>query len=147
MDIKQEIKYWLQKHPEIRYEENKDSIRVLPLSDSGFAVEIFETNEGYTVGDGGWHEELDEPTKVLQCFAFGLSDRCRLRVKMRGKFPQKWTLEYIQQGEWLEDSTTGMLLFPFWRKAEIVYLQNHFKVDELKNSVDNNQPKGEQNNK
>ena len=45
-------------------------------------------------------------------------------------------LEYIQQGEWIEDSTTGMLFPPFWRKAEVVYLQNHFDVDELKNSVD-----------
>ncbi len=144
MDIKQEIKYWLHKHPEIRFEENKDSIRVLPQSDSGFAVEIFEANEGYLVCYGGWHEEVDEPTKALQCFTFGLSDHCRLRVKMRGKFPQKWTLEYLQQEEWLEDSTTGMLFFPFWRKAEIVYFQNHFKVDELRNSVYNNQQNDEQ---
>lgn len=61
---------------------------------------------------------------ALDCFAFGLSDQSRLKVLRRGKFEFRWTLEFIKAGAWQEDSTTGLLFFPFWEKEQIVYRQN-----------------------
>lgn len=130
MDIRQEAKQWLGGYPGIRYEETEDSIRVPVQCESGFDVELFDADGGYMVGYDGWHEEFDKAAEALECFAFGLCERCRLRVKMRGKSPQTWTLEYFEEGEWRADSTTGLLFFPFWRRAEIIYLQNHFEIDE-----------------
>jgi hypothetical protein len=57
--------------------------------------------------------------------AFGLSNSCRLKIIYRGDFPQKWIVESYENGEWIQDSETGLLLFPFWRTASIVYKQNH----------------------
>ncbi len=50
--------------------------------------------------------------------------RCRLKVFRRGRIDYRWTLEYHNKAGWKEDSTTGLLLFPFWRKREVIYRQN-----------------------
>lgn len=36
--------------------------------------------EDLVVGYGGWHEHFHSPEKALECFAFGFSDQCRLKI-------------------------------------------------------------------
>jgi len=44
-----------------------------------------------------------------------------------GQFEYKWILEHKKDNAWIEESETGLLLFPFWRKKNIKYYQNnHF---------------------
>jgi hypothetical protein len=34
------------------------------------------------------------------------------------------TVEYRSNDHWIEDSTTGLLAWPFWKKRTIRYLRN-----------------------
>ena len=109
------------KHADLRYTEANGVIVVHAPTPNGFDVSI---SEGLVVGYDGWHEHFETPEKALACFAFGFSDKCRLKVTYRGKFAHKWTLESLENGQWIEDSTTGLLFFPFWRVERIEYRQN-----------------------
>ena len=76
------------------------------------------------MGFDGWHEHFDTEEEALNCFEFGLSGNCRLKVVYRGSFAHRWTLESKTDSGWREDSTTGLLVFPFWRRRRAVYLTN-----------------------
>jgi hypothetical protein len=125
MDAIEEIKERLRKYPHVRYEVGASSISVLPTSDNGFTVGLYVAQDRYTVSFNGWHEHFPEPDEALECFAFGLSDECRLKECRRGSFAYRWTVESMQNGEWVTDSETGLFLFPFWMKKRVRYLQNN----------------------
>jgi len=124
MDVIAEIKARLAKYPEARFAETPGSIEVLPRDDTGFPVTMNITAAGYTVHFSGWNEDFKSPEEALDCFAFGLSTGCRLRVVYRGAMQTKWTVEGKQDDAWVADSETGLIFVPFWRPQRIVYLQN-----------------------
>ena len=120
----EQIKERLRKYPEVKYEADASSIVVLPASSDGFAVGLDVNGSQFTVSFNGWHEDFTTEEEALECFAFGLSDECRLREHRRGNFPYRWAVESKQDGEWVTDSETGLAFFPFWRRTEVVYLRN-----------------------
>ena len=125
MNVIEEIKSKLSKYPDVRFTTDDCSITVLPDSADGFDVTLTEnSSDNFTVSFAGWHEDFADPQEALNVFAFGLSDECRLREYRRGGFAYKWTLESCEDGEWKAESTTALLLFPFWRKLEVRQLQN-----------------------
>jgi len=115
----------LAKYPEVRFKHEGDFIVVLPRDESGFEVGLREDRDRCRVHFDGWHETFEDRDTALNCFAFGLSSGCRLRVEVRGALRCKWVLEYEKDGEWYEDSTVGLIFYPFWRRRRIIYLQNH----------------------
>jgi len=119
-----EIKTRLRDYPDVKYESTDSFISVLPSRDSGFNVTLEVASGNYTVSFNGWHENFADPSEALDCFAFGLSDECRLKEHRRGQFAYRWTVESKQNGQWVADSETGLFLFPFWKRAQVVYLQN-----------------------
>jgi len=126
MNLIDDIKTRLSRYPHIRYESDASSITVFPHSPDGFAVTLV-VNDGnlYTISFEGWHEDF-EGEEALNVFAFGLSYECRLKEYRRGNFAYKWTVEYLDdEGQWREESTTGLLLFPFWKRSTVRYLQNN----------------------
>jgi hypothetical protein len=120
-----EIETRLRKYPEVKYESTASSITVLPSSETGFNASFDVGNNRYTVSFNGWHEEFEDASEALDCFAFGLSDECRLKEGRRGSSAYRWTVESKQNGEWVADSETGLFFFPFWKRARVVYLQNN----------------------
>jgi hypothetical protein len=94
------------------------------VCEDGFEVGLVVHGSEYLVSFDAWHVELASEAEALNLFALGLSDHCRLKEYRRGAFAYKWTMEYLADGEWTEDETTGLLVFPFWRKATMRYLQN-----------------------
>jgi len=77
-----------------------------------------------TVGFEGWHEEFTDEAAALNCFAFGLSTACRLRVfRCRGT-DYKWQVLHQVDGRWIADSETGLFVFTFWLPREQRELQN-----------------------
>lgn len=119
------IKQKLTKYPEVQYEADSSSVTVLPFTPGGFTVSfIVNSQDSYTVHFEGWHENYDDENEALGVFALGLSVDCRLREYRRGKFVYKWVMDFKEDGEWLEHSTTGLLVFPFWRKRTMRILQN-----------------------
>lgn len=120
----EEIKIRLLKYPDVKYESDASSIRVLPTSNDGFTVEFDVTRGRYTVHFNGGHENFSDAEEALDCFAFGLSDQCRLKEYRRGNVAYRWDVESKENGQWVADSVTGLLVFPFWKRREVVYLQN-----------------------
>jgi hypothetical protein len=109
------------RHPELRFTDSGDRITVHPPNADGFSISI--GSDGVVAFDG-WHEHFDDESAALNFFAFGFYGKCRLKVEIRGKIECKWTLEVIDEGKWVEDSTTGLLILPFWRSPRIIYRQN-----------------------
>lgn len=124
MNIKEEIKNKLEKYPELKYEEGGSSIYIFPLNEEGFTIGLEENGTSFTVSFDGWHESFESAEEALNCVGFGLSDSCRLKTIYRGKTPQKWVMEFKENNEWVMNSETGLIFFPFWRKQTIVYKQN-----------------------
>jgi hypothetical protein len=112
-------------HPSLLTRVEGDTFTVEPLDVDGFPVWLREEVGSYVVGfDDGWHEHFDSEEDALDCFAFGLSGDCSVKVVYRGSFAHRWTVEFKTDGGWREDSTTGLLVFPFWRRPRAVYRTN-----------------------
>lgn len=121
----------LKKYPEAEYNLTDNSIVIKPKNDSGFPVTL--TSNGYnhyTVSFDFWHEEFTKEEDALNCFVFGLSQECRLKLTKRGNKPYKWTVEFKDSETWKEDSTTGLFNLTLWRRKTIEYLQNDFIKNE-----------------
>jgi hypothetical protein len=130
MSLIEEIKTRLRNYHDAKYESDGESVSVLPISNDGFTVSLTEQQGSYLVSFGGWHEAFKDKEEALNCFAFGLSSECRLKEVRRGSFAYKWTVEAKENERWVEDGTTGLYLFPFWKKKEVRYLQNHLIGEE-----------------
>ena len=124
MNAIQKIKAKLSAYPDIQYSESADGIVVHPRDRSGFTVGLRITPSGFTVHFEGWHDEFTSEDEALNCFAFGLSPKCRLAIVLRGDTETKWVVEGFENGAWTPDSETGLLLQPFWRSARVEYRQN-----------------------
>ena len=124
MDVIAEIRNRLRRYPQLRFSETPTSIEVSPPEDSGFPVALLVESNGYVVHFSGWHEHFESPRDALNCFAYGLLGDCRLRVTYRGSTAHRWTLEEHRNGQWVEQSTTGLFIFPYWRRPRTVVLQN-----------------------
>jgi hypothetical protein len=114
----------LRGHPELVYRVSGGTITVEPSRADGFPVSLTEGAGEWVVAFDGWHERFASEDEALDCFAFGLSDRCRLKVHYRGRSPYRWTVEARAGDGWREDSTTGRLFFPFWRRPRVAYRRN-----------------------
>ena len=124
MPVIETIRAKLQKYPHVRYEHTATTITVAPESPDGFPVSLHEDGGAYVVGLGGWHEHFASESEAIGCFAFGLSDRCRLRVTSRGRTEYRWTVQRLVDGAWRDDSETGLFFFPFWRRPTERFYQN-----------------------
>jgi hypothetical protein len=120
------IREKLRGHPGLTAVETPDAITVVAATPDGFDVSLHCGDGEYIVSMAGWHAhfDADETDRALDCFAFGLSDAARLRVERRGARDYRWTLEALTDGVWREDSVTGLLFFPFWRRKTVRYLCN-----------------------
>jgi len=125
------IKERLKKYPQLEYQIEDNSISVDSTSSQGFTVWLTENNPGFTVGFDGWHEEFEHEDEAMNCFAFGLSDECRLKVVKYGNKPCSWIVESRDGDQWKEESKTGLIFVPFWKSKSVEYLSNSvFKSSE-----------------
>lgn len=111
-------------YPVLQWTRDTHLIQVQSLNAGGFSVWFKVQSPGFTVGYDGWHEEFDSEEEAINCFTFGLSDQCRLKVVRRGNFDCSWTVESKSGDNWIEDSTVGLFFAPFWRRKEITYRKN-----------------------
>ncbi|MGG7564815.1 hypothetical protein ACQ5SO_01465 [Rhodovulum sp. DZ06] len=92
-----------------------------------FDVSFHDLGGEFQVAFDGWHEHFEAEADALNCFAFGLSDACRLKVVKRGATECSWTVQ-CQQGEtWIDDSSTSLMFIPVWRRKTLVYRRNRLK--------------------
>jgi hypothetical protein len=105
-----------------------DRIIVTCENHDSFEVSFHAHGDAYQVGFDSWHEHFDAEEDALNCFAFGLSDECRLKVAKRGKTECSWTVQAWQDYKWVDDTTTCMIFIPFWRSKHIEYRHNVLKA-------------------
>lgn len=125
IDWAKEIYDRLEKYTGYEVESFDDGLSVLCSNEGSFEVSIHKLEEDrYSVGFDGWHEHFDQVDDALNCFAFGLSDQCRLKVKIRGRMECAWTVQSKEVDSWEDDSTTGLFLVPFWKPSKTAFRQN-----------------------
>jgi hypothetical protein len=118
------IKEKLQKYPHVPYTTTEGFLEIPAQSPSGFRVWVSERSDGYTVGFEGWHEEFTDEEEALNCFAFGLTADCRLRVFRCLSTDYKWQLFHRVDDRWVMESETGLFVLTFWFRKEQRELQN-----------------------
>ena len=114
----------LQKCPQVAREVTAGFLEIPAQSPSGFRVWIEERADGCTVGFEGWHEAFTDREAAFNCFSFGLTTACKLRVHRRGRTDYKWQLLHRVSDNWKAESETSLLFFPFWKRKEERELQN-----------------------
>lgn len=125
------IKEKIISHPTIKIiEETENSITVKPEGEKSFPITILFKDNKYVIYFKGWNEVFSTEEEVLDVFAFGLSDDCRLKVVSAKDIEYKWIVEFKDKGKWLVNSETNIGMFPFWQRKNIKYYQNTI----LKNS-------------
>jgi hypothetical protein len=107
MGAKELLKEKLSRHPEIPFVEEGNRIEVGPADETGFAVILEETGDDTTVYFEGWHEDFENLEEAVQCFGFGLSEACRLRVTQRGSSPTGWAVESLQMARGSKTASPG----------------------------------------
>ena len=115
----------LAKYPQVKYEFKDEMLVIHSETESGFTVSLYYEDEEFQVYFEGWHEEFDSEDDALNSLAFGLSSECRLKEYSRGGAAYKWIVQYKENDEWINDSTTALFFFQFWKRKEIRYLQNN----------------------
>lgn len=122
----------LEQYPQLSYKVSESMISVERPQDNGFSIDLSIDESGFNVSFDGWHESFTTEQEALECFTYGLTNRCRLKVHKRGTCEYKWTVQYKteidSEIEWHDDSTTGLFLYPFWKKEEIIYRQNNLTL-------------------
>jgi len=85
MEPLKEIKTRLAKHPDLEFVEGEDFIEVKGTNADGFDVSLHDHGEEIWVFYSGWHTHFKrtEAESALNCFVFGLSDKCRMKVCSR----------------------------------------------------------------
>ena len=124
MDSLTELRARLERR-DVPFEGTDSSIHVLAASPDGFDVMVTIEGSRARVTLAGWHEEFEDLEAGFNCFLFALSSECRLVVTKRW-LDHKWTLQARKDGSWVDDSTTGLLLFPFILRPRIRFLQNQW---------------------
>ena len=78
-----------------------DHIIITCQNPESFDVLIQTAGEAFLVGFDGWHEHFDAEEDALNCFAFGLSKACRLKVAKRGNMECSWTVQAWHDDIWV----------------------------------------------
>jgi len=131
MKTTEKIKKLIDRIPDLNFEESKNYFSILPSDKKGFKVWMSIKDKYMTVGYDGWHEEFDIENDAIRCFIYGLTNKCRLKVFKRGKVVYKWIMQAFEDDQWLDFSSTIILFVPFWRKKEIIFLQNNISIEEI----------------
>lgn len=115
----------LEEYPTLSYKLEESIITVLKPTEDGYPVSLSLDDSGFVVHYAGWHESFTSEREAIDCFLFGFSRKNRLKVLRRGTTEYNWTLQYKNDDDmWVDESTTGLIFYPFWLKEEIIYRQN-----------------------
>lgn len=114
----------------VTYHCDDDGIAVPAAAPDGFDVALRAIDDRHFVvqyGEG-WVHAFDRAEDAQDCFEFGLSDRCRLRVTLRGDRPVAWQIEKREFGLWVPGRRRRSWRVSFWRRARSVHRQNRVFV-------------------
>jgi hypothetical protein len=114
----------LRRYPQLKYDASATDLLIHPPDANGFGVGLRSHAGRYRVICDGWHEDFTDLAAATECLLLALSPRARLEVWYRGRTPYRWQLQVAEGGAWRGLTSFRSLLFPYWRAARKVYLQN-----------------------
>lgn len=103
------------------------TVTVPALSEDGFPVALdVRHDREFVVSYDHWQHTFDRAEDAFDCFEYGLSESCRLRITFRGDQPVAWHVEKREYGMWVPGRhPLKRLDLAFWRPTRVVYRQNH----------------------
>jgi hypothetical protein len=109
----------------VAFDAAEDRIAVPAADAGGFDVtlRVVEPRK-FLVSYEGWFQTFGRAEDAYDCFEYGLSDSCRLRITFRGRTAVAWQIEKRDYGVWMPGRAVRRRLAPFWRKARIERRQN-----------------------
>ena len=108
----------------VTYSEDNGWIWVKPQSEDGFEVGCAEDDRFAYVSCSGWHEEFEDKEDARNCFLNALTPRVRILITTRGSYEHKWEYQALEDDLWQGYGVTGLLVFPFWRRAKQIAKSN-----------------------
>lgn len=126
MELIDRVAQELARFPSIRPRREGGRIEVPAAGPEGFEVSLFSAGRRHIVHYDRWHEDFAEAEEAMACFMAGLTAAVRLKVTKRGECAHLWTVEVREGDGWKAAGTVGQVFFPFWRRKEIVTLQNRW---------------------
>ncbi len=91
----------LAKYPDVRFLRKDSLLTIYAQTSNGFNVSIEQLPTEFVVAFEGWHEHFKDEADALNCFVFGLSEECRLRIVSRGGIDCCWIVEALKEGNWI----------------------------------------------
>jgi hypothetical protein len=120
-----EILKILQQYPQAKYECGDNFVRIPPCSTEGFEVAVEQVWENhFMVSLGRWRQDFYTAQEAVECFLFGLTNRCRLKVESKNSVPFRWTVEQWSDPSWSERSTCATWSYRFLTPPTTAYYQN-----------------------
>ena len=110
----------------VDYTATASTITVRPSHPDGFVVTlVVKDARAFVVSYEQWVHAFDRAEDACDCFEFGLSDSCRLKVTYRGEDAVAWHVEKREYGMWAPAThSTTRLSLKFWKPRRVVYRQN-----------------------
>jgi len=109
----------------VAFDAGADSITVPAADPDGFAVTMrVIDSRTFVVEYEGWFETFGRAEDAYDCFEYGLSDSCRLRVTFRGARPVARQIEKRDYGVWMPGRLVRRRLVAFWRPARMELRRN-----------------------
>ena len=105
-----------------------DSSRIVVSAEepSGFDVTLRVIGpRTFVVSYEGWFQTFDRAEDAYDCFEYGLSDSCALRITFRGPTAVAWQIEKREYGVWMLGRRVRHRLVPFWKRRRLERRQNH----------------------
>ena len=120
-----------QEFPKLRIQRTDSSIRVLPDTENGFAVELVDAIQEIVPILGKWvYYGLDQET-AIPIFQAGLRGEARLHEISRGEVAYHWSIEVSRNGAWVKEKKDyysvpffSWLFLIFGRKRERILWNN-----------------------
>jgi hypothetical protein len=111
--------------PDVQFEATPTAIHVPAPGAQGFSVSLRIEGARFIVRYDGWSQTFGRAEDAYDCFEFGLSDSCALRVTLRGETACRWQIEKREYGLWVPGRTVRRRWVPFWRPLRTERRQNH----------------------
>lgn len=109
----------------VAFDADAKRVTVRASDANGFDVSLRVVEpRRFVVSYEGWFETFGRAEDAYDCFEYGLSDSCRLRMTFRGETPVAWQIEKRDYGVWMPGRVVRRRLAPFWRRARIERRQN-----------------------
>ena len=106
-----------------------DEIVVPRQSADGFDVRLRLVSErSYVVMFDQWRQDFDRAEDAYDCFEYGLSDSCRLKLVYRGDRPESWQVEKREFGVWAPGHAVTRRSLAFWKPRRVEHRQNRVFV-------------------